>query len=178
MKFILITLLSFLGALSAFAQIGEGGKTVDPEIVRVEQVFLAKDDGEGGAGEVAENFLTTDIPIYCVVELNSTKSTVVKMNLVAVSVAGVKGGSKIFTVSYKTNGRQNRVNFTGKPEGNWTAGAYRIDIFINDKLAAGKPFEISSSPSNLKKTPAQDVKSFAAPKSKPAPKIAKRTKKN
>ncbi len=70
-----------LFGLNAFAQ-----ETDEPQTVGVEEIYLAKDDGEGKAGGVSENFLTTDIPIYCVVQLNSPKPTTVKMNLVAVNV--------------------------------------------------------------------------------------------
>lgn len=169
-------MLCLLFAFNSFAQ-KEDDKTTEPETVAVEQLYLAKDNGEGKVGEASENFLTTDIPIYCVVQLNSTKPTTVKMNLVAVNVQGVKAESKVITVSYKTNGKQNRVSFTGKPEGNWTAGNYRIDIFIDDKLAGGQPFEIKKSPSEIQKSITQ-TGSFVPPKPKTTPKIAKRTKKN
>jgi hypothetical protein len=179
MKIILVTTLCFLFAFSAFAQGVENGKTPAPETVAVEQLFLAKDDGEGKAGDEAEEFLTTDIPIYCVVQLNSSKPAVVKMNFVAVNVQGVKAETKVISVSYKTNGKQNRVSFTGKPEGAWTAGSYRIDIYIDDKLATGKSFEIKRSPSEMKKTVAA-VENFVPPKPKPKPKpkIVKTTRKN
>jgi len=175
-KIILVTTLCLLFAFSAFAQI-EDGKMSEPETVVVEQMYLAKDNGEGKAGDMAENFLTTDIPIYCVVQLNSTKPATVKMNLVAVNVAGVKAESKVITVSYKTNGKQDRVSFTGKPDGVWTAGSYRIDIFIDDKPAVGKSFEIKKSSTEIQKTPAQ-IENFALPKPKPKPKIVKATRKS
>jgi hypothetical protein len=176
-KIILVTWLCLLLALSSFAQIKEDGKVLESETVAVEQVYLAKDNGEGKAGDEVESFLTTDIPIYCVVQLNSPKPAMVKMNLVAVNVRGVKAETKVITVSYKTNGKQNRVNFTGKPDGIWTAGSYRIDIFVDDKLAVGKSFEIKKAPSEIQKTAAH-VESFVPPKPKTKPKIVKATRKN
>jgi len=175
-KIILITTLCLLFALSAFAQKVED-KNTEPQTVSVEEVFLAKDNGEGKVGDVAESFLTTDIPIYCVVQLNSTKPTTVRMNLIAVNVKGVKAESKVITVTYKTNGKQNRVSFTGKPDGAWTAGNYRIDIFIDDKLSVGKAFEIKATASEIQQNTAQ-VESFVPPKPKPKPKIVKATRKN
>jgi len=162
-----------LFAFNAFAQDGEDEKNVEPQIVGVEEIYLAKDNGEGKAGDVAESFLTTDIPIYCVVQLNSSKPATVRMNFVAVSVQGVKAETKVISVNYKTNGKQNRVSFTGKPDGVWTAGSYRIDIYIDDKLAVGKSFEIKKSPGEIQKSVTQ-VKSFVPPK----PKIVKQTRKN
>jgi len=175
-KIIFITLLCLLLTFTSFAQ-QEDEKNVEPQIVGVEEIYLAKDNGEGKAGETAESFLTTDIPIYCIVQLNSSKPTTVKMNFVAVSVQGVKAETKVITVNYKTNGKQNRVSFTGKPDGVWTAGSYRIDIYLDDKLAVGKSFEIKKSPTEIQKTVTQ-VKSFVPPKPKPKPKIVKPTRKN
>ncbi len=174
MKIILISLLCLTFVFSAFAQEEE---TKEPQTVSVEEIYLAKDNGEGKAGDVAESFLTTDIPIYCVVQLNSTKSALVKMNFVAVDVKGVKAETKVLSVNYKTNGKQNRVNFTGKPETVWTAGNYRIDIFIDGKLVTGKTFEIKKSPSEIQKTTTQ-AESFVPPKPKPKTKIVKQTRKN
>lgn len=176
MKIILITIFCALFAFNAFAQKVEEDQD-EPQTVGVEEIYLARDNGEGKAGDVSETFLTTDIPIYCIVQLNSTKPAAIKMNLVAVSVQGVKAESKVISVNYKTNGRQNRVSFTGKPDVFWTAGSYRIDIFINDKLAVGKTFVIKKSPGEIQKTVPQ-VESFVPPKPKPKPKIVKQTRKN
>lgn len=177
MKIVLIIVICLLFAFTSFAQTEDGGKIPVSDTVSVEQIYLAKDSGDGSIGEAAESFLTTDIPIYCVVQLNSTKPATVKMNLVAVNVQGVKAESKVITVSYKTNGKQNRVSFTGKPDGAWTVGNYRIDIFVDDKLAGGQPFEIKRSPSEIQKTVAP-TGSFVPPKPRPRPKIVKVTRKN
>jgi hypothetical protein len=170
-------MLCFLFAFSAFGQVEEVAKTLEPQTVGVDSVYLARDNGEGKAGDMSESFLTTDIPIYCVVQLNSTKPVTVKMNLVAVNVAGVKAESRVITVSYKTNGKQDRVSFTGKPDGVWTAGSYRIDIFVDDKLTVGKTFEIKKSPSEIQKSAAQ-AENFVPPKPKPKPKIVKASRRN
>lgn len=141
MKYILLLTFCLLFNTLVFAQIVS--KKVVNE-VGVEEIFLAKDDGSGQAGEMSENFLPTDVPIYCIVQLDSMKSAIVKMNLVAVKVNGVKPETKVITVSYKTNGEQSRVSFKGAPEGKWVAGNYRFDIFIDGKPAGKKIFEIQS----------------------------------
>ncbi|MFT3743325.1 MAG: hypothetical protein QM785_03420 [Pyrinomonadaceae bacterium] len=117
-------------------------QTDPPTQPAIEDVYLAKDDGEGKAGEIVTEFRTTDVPIYCVVQLDSRAKTVVKMNFVAVAVSGVKPETKVVTASYTTNGRQNRVNFTGLPEDKWTPGKYRVDLFLDGKLAKNVEFEI------------------------------------
>ncbi len=117
----------------------------------VEDVYLAKDNGKGKAGDPVSSFLTTDIPIYCVVQLTSTKPAIVKMNFVAVSVSGVRPDSKVVSVSYATTNGQNRVNFTGKPGDSWSPGKYRVDIFLDGNLAKGLVFEIRSGESYVGK---------------------------
>jgi len=108
----------------------------------VEEIYLARDDGKGGAGEQVTEFRTTDVPIYCVVLLDSRAKAIVKMNFVAVSVAGVKPETKVVTTSYTTIEGQNRVNFTGRPDGRWTPGKYRMDLFVDGRLARDIEFEI------------------------------------
>ena len=152
MKIIVLTLLLFLSGIHAAAQ--QPAVQAD---VAVMSIFLAKDDGTGRAGDEATSFLTTDIPIYCVVQLNSMTPATVKMNFVAVDVKGVKAETRVFTISYTTNGKQDRVNFTGKPEGNWTAGKYRIDVSLEGKVVDKKEFEIVDAPAKQ----AETVKSFA-----------------
>lgn len=148
--FISITLL--LCCQWAFSQVPSPPGPADG----VEEVYLAKDDGSGNAGDQASEFSTTDIPIYCVILLNSSSSATVKMNFVAVSVAGVKADTKVVTASYTTKEGQNRVNFTGRPDGKWTPGKYRVDIFLEGKLARNIEFAIKGTvvPKVGDKTPA------------------------
>ena len=173
MKLVSIVFLCLLFSLAALGQTPEiQSSQQDNDTVAIEEIYLAKDNGEGKAGEPETNFLTTDIPIFCVVQLNSTKPATVKMNFIAAKVPGVKAETKVVSVSFKTNGKQNRVNFTGKPEDNWVAGTYRVDIFIDGKLAGSKELEIQPAATT---NPA--VKSFQ-PKPAAKPKTVKRTRKN
>jgi hypothetical protein len=176
MKSFLVILFCLLAGFSVFGQTEEP-QNLTAAVVGIEDVYLAKDDGAGKAGEAVESFFTTDIPIYCVVVLDSVKPTLVKMNFVAVDVKGVKPETRVITVSYKTNGNQNRVYFTGRPEGAWVAGTYRIDIFIDGKLAGERTFEIKKSATEIQKKPLPtEVQNVVAPK--PPPKIARRSRKN
>ncbi len=133
-------LYTFLVCL--FATLGASAQTDPPVPPSIEEVYLARDNGEGKAGEQVSEFSTTDVPIYCVILLDSNARAVVKMNFVAVSVSGVKPETKVVTASYTTNPGQNRVNFTGRPDGKWTPGKYRVDLFIDGKMARNVEFEI------------------------------------
>lgn len=116
-----------------------------PAAPAVEEVYLARDNGEGKAGEQVSEFRTNDVPIYCVVLLDTKAKVTVKMNFVAVNVSGVKPETKVVTASYTTKDGQNRVNFTGTPEGKWTPGRYRVDLFLDGKPAKNLEFEIKIS---------------------------------
>ena len=129
-----IVFLIFL-AVAAAAQ-------VPPASVGIADIYLAKDNGSGHAGEAAKTFLPTDIPIYCVVQLDSTSGASVRMILVAESVPGVKAETRVVSTSYITKNGEDRVNFYGKPYGNWVPGKYRADIFVNDVQVTNLTFEI------------------------------------
>jgi hypothetical protein len=170
-KVILILLCGLIFSFSAF---GQAGQPTGDEVA-VDTISLARDNGSGKAGEETDIFFTRDIPIYCIVRLNSLKPATVKMNLVAVKVAGVKPETKVITVSYKTSGNQNRVNFTGKPEGIWTPGMYRIDVFIDGKPAGNRDFEIQKAPQDVEQDKLQKQ---TPPQSTQKPKTARRYRKN
>ncbi|MBC7901438.1 MAG: hypothetical protein H7070_15450 [Saprospiraceae bacterium] len=125
-------------SISAFAQL----PVEQLPIVGVSDIYLARDNGEGQAGEAADNFITTDVPIYCVVKLVSADPANVQMNFIAVSVPGVKAETKVVSANFKTDGLYDRVNFTGRPAGFWVAGKYRVDIFVNKILAGSKDLDI------------------------------------
>lgn len=150
MRYLYTILFCLILAAGAYSQ----GDTVPAP--GVEELYLAKDDGKGKAGEQVSEFSTGDIPIYCVVMLDTPAKVTVKMNFVAVNVSGVKPETKVVTASYTMKDGQNRVNFTGTPEGKWTPGKYRVDIFIDGKIARDLVFEIKGSGGNT-----DAVKSFA-----------------
>lgn len=108
----------------------------------IKDVYLAKDDGSGKAGDPVTSFVTTDIPIHCVVLLDEVRVANIKMNFVAVSVPGVKPETKVVSTSYTTTDGEDRVNFTGRPVKLWVTGKYRMDIFLDGKFVKNVPFDI------------------------------------
>jgi len=132
--------LSFLvaGCLAAYGQ----EPAVEAPKSGIQEIYFAKDDGTGKAGEQATSFITTDVPIYCVVLLDSAEPTTVKMNLVAVAVPGVRPDTKVVSTSYTTRDNEDRVNFTGRPAGEWVAGRYRVDIFVGNKAVVSREFAV------------------------------------
>lgn len=115
----------------------------DPLKTPFAEIYLAKDDGTGMPGEPATAFVVTDIPIHLVVQLSTGRPATVKMNLVAADVPGVRPDTRVVSTTYTTKDLQNRVNFTGSPDGKWVAGEYRADIYIDDKLISSITFPIT-----------------------------------
>lgn len=161
MKFIQTILFCLFIVAGVYAQ-GDA-----PVVASIEEVYLAKDDGKGKAGEPVTEFVTTDVPIYCVVLLNTQKVVTVKINFVAVGVAGVKPETKVVTASYTTKERQNRVNFTGRPDGKWTPGKYRVDIFLDGEPATSVKFEIKEKTPGAGVPPLSKTKTRTAKRSRP-----------
>jgi hypothetical protein len=148
MKIVLTISLCLLFNLNAFAQTERSRNAAD---FVVEEISLARDDGNGKPGEVTDKFITTDRPIHCLIQLGSSKPATVKMNLIAVKANGLRPETKIITVNYTTKENQNLVNFTGSPDVVWAAGIYRVDIFINGNLTRSQTFEIEKSPKQINK---------------------------
>jgi len=136
-KSVFLLTIFVLCCYAAFAQAPQPSPSTG-----IEEVYLARDNGEGKAGDQVTEFKVTDIPIYCVVLLDSTAVRVVKMNFVAVNVSGVKPETKVVTASYTTKDGQNRVFFTGRPYEKWTPGRYRVDLLLDGKIAKNVEFDI------------------------------------
>lgn len=171
--FILIFFQAFL-TTEIFGQSAQNRIIAAPDVI-IEKIFLAKDD-QGKAGEESESFSTTDIPIHCVVYLKAEKPTIVKMNFIAVKVAGVRPETKVISTVYKTDGKQDQIYFTGRPDVFWTAGNYRIDIYVDGEAAGNKSFEIFKSANEPKNPISPVVKNLVPSKSKP--KTVPRSRKN
>jgi len=168
MKVVLVIFCCLLFGFNAPAQ-----TEIENAEAVIETVSLARDDGSGKAGETTDVFLTTDRPIHCFIQLSSIKPATVKLILVAVKAAGMPPETKSISVSYKTNGNQDQVNFNASPEGIWAAGSYRADIFINGKLAKSHGFEIEKSPKVAEQVKPSPPKSFVSRKN-----TAKKPRKN
>lgn len=138
-----VTKLLLLVVLSAMAAMAQPPEPLENRLF--EQVYLAKDDGTGKPGEQTVEFAVSDVPIHCVVVLSNGDSLTVKMDLVVVSVAGVRPETKVVSASYTTKDLEDNVYFTGKPRGLWVQGEYRADIYINGNLVHKLPFRVSPS---------------------------------
>jgi outer membrane usher protein FimD/PapC len=90
------------------------------------------------------------------------------MNLIAVSVPGVRPETKVVSTTYTTKDMENRVDFTGRPSGLWVAGKYRVDVFLNNRPAASKEFIVDKAAKDANSIPREAVSPRPAPVMKPA----------
>ena len=150
-------------SVAAWAQ-----SAVDPANDGVPEIILAKGDGLGKMGQPTTEFLPTDVPIYCIIQLDSSDPVTVKMNLVAVSVPGVKPETRVVSTIYTTKDMENRVDFTGRPAGLWVAGKYRVDVFLNNKPAGSKEFTVDRAAKDTNSAPREAVSPPPTPAAKPA----------
>lgn len=157
MKLVLVISVCLFFALNAIAQTDKSVENIEPV---VEEITLARDDGSGQAGETTEKFTITDRPIYCVLQIASTKPVAVKMILAAVKANGLKPETKIVTLNYTTKENETGVTFNFSPgKSVWTAGDYRVDVYLDGKLAKSQKFQIENSSKPVEKQFAP--KSFA-----------------
>lgn len=176
MKAFFLLLLCVMFSLTISAQTDPPAAAGDGS--GIEDVYLAKDDGSGKAGDVVTSFGVSDIPIHCIVQLDTVRIATIKMNLVAVSVPGVKPETKVVTTVYTTKENQNQVNFTGKPDKVWTPGKYRVDIFLNGKLAKSQDFTIEKPAGEKAPVTNNSAVTSFQPKQAEKPKPTRKPRKN
>lgn len=182
MKIVLSVFLCLFFSLNAFGQaenaekVGKLAQTENVSEIGVKEISLARGDKSGKIGETATVFVTTDVPIYCFVQLSSIDSAVIKMHLVAAQANGLKPETKVVSVSYTTNGKQNMVTFNASPEKLWAAGKYRVDILIDGKPAKSLEFVIQKTLEEIENI--KDTQRKIQPKSKSKLRITRKQRKN
>ena len=157
-------------AFLAVAAHGQVNSTIKQSVAGI---YLAKDDGKGNAGESVDRFEVGDIPIYCVVQLEQSVKTTVKMVFVAAKVPGVKPEWPVVTTLYFLKEGENRVTFFGAPEKKWSVGKYRVDIYLDGKIARDLAFDIGDADAAIKAAkaaPKQQAPTVPVRRFQPTPK--------
>ncbi len=139
MKSILIISLCLLFALSVQAQTTKEDETE----AKVVKLTLAKEDADGNIIEDPEFFGTKDIPIHCYIDLNAEKPTLVKMRIIAIKAKGLRPNSQVVAVQYKTKNGEYGVSFNASPGKIWAEGDYKVEVYLNGKLAESREFKVT-----------------------------------
>lgn len=109
--------------------------------VTVETITLMKDE-DGEAGEIVDDFETTDLAFHADVKLSKMGSGVmVRGELVAVRTSE---GDDIAVVGTEkeVGGVNNSVDFTFSLPRPWPSGEYRVDVYLDGLLSASTSFMI------------------------------------
>lgn len=133
-KWLLVLLLLTLAGVAACSG--------SSEPVKVDSVTLARDNGSGSAGEAVTSFKPTDHIFHATVKLNRVDSGLkVKLSWMAAEVGEVKETEidhNDFTAP-TTNVIEGKVELPN----DWQPGKYRLDIYLNDKLAQSVDFTVA-----------------------------------
>ncbi len=144
MKVLFIALFCAFCVAGAYAQTEKTGFTKGADEAKAATLTLARKDSDGNIDEDIKVFSPKDIPIYCYVDLKSSKPVMVKLNFIAVKVKGIRPNTKIISISYKLKDGEDNVTFTGKPEKDWFTGTYRVDILVENELTVSKSFDVEN----------------------------------
>ncbi len=111
---------------------------------KIDTAEMRKDDGNGAfSEEVVNSFSQSDKKIHCYIDWDNPKiGTQIKFVFVAIDAGGAKNET-IKEISIVTeNELQNEAHGSLKPNKPFPKGSYKVDIYVNDKLARTVPFKI------------------------------------
>jgi len=117
-----------------------GAASTEP--LKIDSVTLARDDGSGNAGETVTEFKPTDHDFHATVKLNRIEGGLkVKLTWVVVDAGG--NTNRVLDSSEFTALAANVVNGKVSLPNDWPTGKYRLDIYLNDKLAQSVDFDVA-----------------------------------
>ena len=137
-----IFLAVFVCLLFAVHALGQGGENAGGD-VRVEKTTIARQEADGTITESPETFRPGDIPVYCYVNISEGSSVTLKMVLTAVRAVGLRPGTTVSRITYRTNEGDTEITFTARPAEKWAPGDYRVDIYLDGSKADSVNFEVA-----------------------------------
>jgi len=100
----------------------------------IQELHMAKDDGNGDPGEETNAFSPGDRTIHCVARLAEAKAgTKIKFSWFIVDAEGSKN-EKIKDIDYTTRALENIVHGHLTLPENWPGGKYKVEVFVNGNL--------------------------------------------
>jgi hypothetical protein len=110
--------------------------------VAITKIYMAKDNGLGKPGAETESFSPSEHTVHVMVELDhAAEGTLVKFDWIAVD-AGDMDDQSLKTLDYVTKDRENIVHANLTLPRDWTAGDYKVDVYINGQLARSVAYKI------------------------------------
>lgn len=108
----------------------------------IKQIHMARDNGQGGPGEAADNFGPTDRTIHCVVELAEPNAeTKIRYSWWVIEAEGAKN-EKIEDIEYATK-PEDRIVHGHLTVDDWPPGKYKVDVYVNGNLEESVEYNVS-----------------------------------
>ena len=122
---------------------GDAGTQKSSEPLAVKTVTFFKDDGKGGNGPGVKSFVTTDNPLHAAVELSRLEVNA-KVRVAWMAV-GADNGKDVQIADKSFDGLAfNKIDVNVSLPRAWPVGAYRLDVYVNEKLIHSEPFKIDA----------------------------------
>ncbi len=119
-------------ATASNSNAGDGGEQGSGAAIN--EIHMAKDDGNGDPGDQTDSFAPGDRTIHCVAKLKQAKSgTAMKFSWWIVDADGSKN-QKIKEIDYKTHALENVVHGHLTLPQDWPVGKYKVQIYVNGDL--------------------------------------------
>ena len=106
-------------------------------------VTIAKKDAEGNIVENPKQITPKDAPLFCYIDLNEPKPTLIQIQVLNKKVKGLRPNSKFVTLKYKTKQEDGGATFTLKPKDKWATGTYLIKVFLDGNEVESREFVVS-----------------------------------
>jgi hypothetical protein len=108
----------------------------------LEELHMAKDNGNGSPGDETSSFSPGDRTIHCVAKLADAKAgTQMRFSWFIVDADGSKN-EKIKDIDYTTRALENVVHGHLTLPQDWPSGKYRVEVFVNGNLEKTAQFSV------------------------------------
>jgi hypothetical protein len=100
----------------------------------IEEIHMAKDDGDGQPGAESETFEPGDRTVHCVTKLKAAKSGTQMRFVWWIVDADNTQNQKIKEIEYRTRALENIVHGHLTVPQDWPAGKYKVQVYVNGDL--------------------------------------------
>lgn len=110
--------------------------------VEIAGIHMTHDNGAGEPGDEADTFRPSERILHCVINLSSNQpGTKITFKWIAID-SGDSTDHLLKEMEYVTKGSEARVHADWTRHEDWIAGDWKVDVYLNDRLARSVAFTI------------------------------------